>query len=347
MRKKIVIDCRYFGKSGIGQVNKGILDSIGDFSNFVFLGDKSKLGIYYPSVEIINDTSNPFSKKGIILSRGITKIINSNLCFLTPAYIVPFGIKVPIYTNVLDCLFFDEKETNNGYFDFLIKKEIYKRAIRKSKKIFTISNFSKERIKSIFKCKKEVIVLRLGLSKDIIEYKKKHFQKMQKENSIIFVGNIKKHKGLDTLISAFKIAREKDKYLKLYIIGNVDGLRTTLNLDNNLEKENIFIKKGINNETMFELISKCKYLVQPSRYEGMGLPPLEALYLETNVILNDLQVFHEFYDNNLNVTYFKLNDSKDLANKILETKDYVLDDSFFSNFDYKNSVNKIFKIISK
>ena len=217
----------------------------------------------------------------------------------------------------------------------------------RSKLVFTISNFSKSRIQNIFHVKDEKLkIITSGcLSKDIIEYKKNHSLVQNKENSIIFVGNIKKHKGIDTLISAFLLARESDPALKLYIIGNTDGLRTTYNLNEDLLKDSILIKKNLANHDMFDLISKCKYLVLPSRYEGMGLTPLEALYLGTNVILNDIGVLHEFYDNNENVTFFSTNNVEDLASKINITPKYVVNDRFFERFDYKITKEVIFSYL--
>ena len=344
---KIVIDSRYYGKSGIGQTNRGILDSIDDFSNIILLGDKEKFK-GYKDVEIIDNKTNPFSRQGLFLSKEELNIINKSKCFFSPAYIVPFGIKIPIYTTMHDCIFFDEDDSTNGFFDKLIKKIIYKRTILRSKLVFTISNFSKSRIQSIFHVKDEKLkIITSGcLSKDIIEYKKSHSLVHNKENSIIFVGNIKKHKGLDTLISAFLLARESNPTLKLYIVGNTDGLRTTYNLNEDLLKDSILIKKNLANHEMFDLISKCKYLVLPSRYEGMGLTPLEALYLGTNVILNDIEVLHEFYDNNENVTFFSTNSVEDLANKINTVSVYKSNDSFFERFDYHKTLDSIFKIIN-
>lgn len=57
-------------------------------------------------------------------------------------------------------------------------------------------------------------------------------------------------------------------------------------------------------------------MVQPSLYEGFGIPPLEALALGTNVIVSDIEVFREVYTQ-MNIIFFKLNDKNDLSKKIL------------------------------
>ena len=345
---KIVIDSRYFGKSGIGQTCKGILDNIQSFENIILLGNKEVLSKKYPKATIIDNNSNPFSRKAFFLTKKEKKIINASKCFFSPAYIVPYGIKTNIVTIIHDCVFFDEKETTNNIFDKFIKKHCYKRAINKSKIVFTISNFSKSRIKDLFRIddKKLKMIISGCLSKDIIEYRNENTLPSSKENSIVFVGNIKKHKGLDTLLEAFKIAKTKDSSLKLYIIGNIDGLRSKLNLSHNFDLKDVFVQKNVKNHELFEIISRCKYLVQPSRYEGMGLTPLEALYLKTNVVLNDIPVFHEFYEKNCNVEFFKLNDSSSLSKLILNIPKYTDQEEFFNYFDYKKTVKTILETIN-
>ena len=61
-------------------------------------------------------------------------------------------------------------------------------------------------------------------------------------------------------------------------------------------------------------------LVQPSLYEGFGMPPLEALNLNTDVVLSDIPVFKEIY-NNFPVIFFKSEDSSSLAQTLLTNWD--------------------------
>jgi len=58
-------------------------------------------------------------------------------------------------------------------------------------------------------------------------------------------------------------------------------------------------------------------LVQPSLYEGFGLPPLEAMVLGTPALISDILVFKEIY-NDFPVTFFKTGDAIDLKNKMIE-----------------------------
>ena len=66
-----------------------------------------------------------------------------------------------------------------------------------------------------------------------------------------------------------------------------------------------------------EKLSKAKFLIQPSLYEGFGLPPLQALYSNTNVILSDIEVFKEIYEG-FPVTFFKSECVEDLTEKMIQ-----------------------------
>ena len=68
-----------------------------------------------------------------------------------------------------------------------------------------------------------------------------------------------------------------------------------------------------------ELLSYLKnadLLVQPSLYEGFGIPPLEAMSLGTPALISDIPVFKEIYES-FPVTYFKTEDSDDLCIKLI------------------------------
>lgn len=339
--KKIIIDCRYLGMSGIGRVLEGyILNLDNTKADFYFLGSVEKLNSYGITENIIADNNSPVSKKGMFIS----KQINSFDAFLTPNFIIPFGVKIPVYTLIHDLMFLDFLDTTNGFVDKKIKKYFYKRCLKKSKKIFTVSNFTKERIYHFFpKYKKDITVVYNGLSKSIIEYKEKHVAE-PKENFIIFVGNIKKQKGLINLLQAV----EKINSYDLYIVGNKDNFRTVDDSINcYLDNERIHFTGRIPDDEMYTLISKARYLVQPSLYEGFGLPPLEALFLGTKPIISDISIFKEIY-NELDVVYFKAGDSDSLMEELNKKPNPVVEtteNQIHTRFNFKSSIELIIKEI--
>ena len=139
---KIAIDCRYLGKSGIGRVCEGIIDNL-DYSahTFYLIGNKDKLKNYSNAI-IIDDTTNPYSTKGLL--KFNKKRINRECdCLILPNFLIPLGLKLPIHTVMHDLIFLDVKETVNGKIDYFIKKTLLKRCMKKSKTIACVSNFTK------------------------------------------------------------------------------------------------------------------------------------------------------------------------------------------------------------
>ncbi len=344
MSKTVVIDSRYFGKSGLGQANKHFLDYAPKGYEITIIGSESVLKPLYPNFKIINDCSNPFSKKGLFFSKDAAKAIKEADAFLSPAYMLPFNTKNKNTATIIhDCVFFDVPDICNGKLDLLIRKFFYRRALRKSKWVFTVSNFSKERIQAIFGYD-NAIALKNGLPSDIIEYKKKEHA-VEKKPYFIYVGNLKAHKGLDVLIDAFNLYKKSGGKSSLYIVGNDEGMKSYVKLKTN--DEDVIIKKNVSDPELFSLVEEAQALIQPSRYEGFGLTPLEALYLGTPVIINDIPVFHEVYDTT-SAVFFKHSSAEDLATKLADDLPSAkLPDGFLDKYNAEKLVSTVFDKIKE
>ncbi|MGL5901822.1 MAG: glycosyltransferase family 4 protein, partial [Cetobacterium sp.] len=203
---KIAIDCRMYSSSGIGTYIREILPYMLETNNkFLLIGNSEELKEFktLKNVEIQECKIPIFSPREVFLFP--VKKINECDIFYTPNYNIPGGIKISIYSTIHDVIFLDMPELTSKL-GYLIRKIFYKRAYYLSKTIFTVSNFSKKRIEYHLGKNKEVVVTYNGVSKHILEddgiiYEKKDY--------IIFVGNIKKHKGLKALLLAYKEAKKE------------------------------------------------------------------------------------------------------------------------------------------
>lgn len=333
---KIAIDCRYLGLSGIGRYLVGILENLPQEHQYLFYGDETKIRNFGLKGEIVDTKLSPFSPKALFSS---VKEINKCDCFFTPNFIFPFGIKTKIYATIHDVIFLDDRETTNGYLDYRIKKYLLKRATKKSATIFTVSNFSKNRILHHFPKTKNIVITYTGLSKNVLAAK--DYAKITKENYVVFVGNLKKNKNIITLLKAFAIAREKDSTLKLFIVGSNNHKTNDEELGKYLNTPGVEFTGRIDDADLFRLISQAKYLVQPSIYEGFGLPPLEAMYLGTVPIISSIEVFKEIYSA-YPVVFFT--DINDLALKLLQEPGAISSD-FNTQYTFKEVVNRIFSTL--
>lgn len=321
--KKIVVDCRYLGLSGIGRYLEGLLDNF-DFNKYEYiLWGKKELVEKYKNCKYIYDSLSPFSAKSLFKSP--TKEINKADILFTPNFIIPYGIKIRCDIILHDVIFLDMPELSNGLKDTLIKKHLIRRGVSKATTIYTVSNFTKERIIHYFKnVENKINVIYADVSNSFKEYDKK----FAKENYVIFVGNLKENKGLRYLLEAFNEIND----LKLIIVGTKENYRSYDKTIIDLYNSKIEFTGYISDEELKEKIAKARFLIQPSTYEGFGLPPLEAMYLGTKPIISDIEVFKEVY-NGFDVIYFENKNSKDLTLKI-KNSDFNL------NFDKSKALIK-------
>lgn len=287
---KLAFDCRYIGRSGIGRVCEGILDALDfDAHEFYLIGRPDQLA-KYEKAKIIVDETDPYSLAGL---RSFDKKLNK-LCdaLIIPNFLVPFGVKIPVHTVMHDLAFLDVRETTRGFVDKTIKKILLKRCMKKSETVACVSAFTLSRCEYYYKkLAGKCYVNYNGVSGGVFEYAARHAAADEKGNYIVFVGNVKPHKGLSTLLLAFSKLSDGTT---LKIIGEKDKFLTGLELDESAYESVVFTGK-MNDEALFAEIRNARYLVLPSKYEGFGLPPLEALVLGTQPIVSDIPVFREVY----------------------------------------------------
>lgn len=303
---KIAIDARYVGRSGLGRVCEGILDHF-DYArhDVTLIGDEDKLK-KYTAARIVGDKTDPYSVKGLF---SYPKKLNGECdALIVPNFLIPFGVKIPVYSVMHDLMFLDEDCLTRGMADKAVKRYLLRRCMKKSAKIACVSQFTLSRCavhfpKWVGKC----FVDYQGLSQNILSCPP---QKAEKRNTVVFVGNVKPHKGVQTLLEAFAMTEG----LTLKIIGKRDHFVTGLSLDETAYR-NVQFTGVISDDELFDEIASAKYLVQPSRYEGFGIPPLEALWLGTQPIVSDIEVFREVYGK-LPVVFFRQGDAASLAQKL-------------------------------
>lgn len=323
----LAVDCRMCGKSGIGAFIDGILPHLAASGNkLLLLGlDASHKIPSVPqsvyeaeNVSLLPCNIGAFSvKETFFFPRALAKKINDCDAFISPYCNIPSGIHIPVYCTIHDIVFLDVALA--GKLGTLARKWFYKHAIRKSRGIFTVSEFSKQRIQEKLDCKKPVFVVHSSVP----EYLQSPLNPLPaKTDTIIFIGNIKRHKGLHTLVPAFEMLREECKKNKLplprlVIIGEKNNFRTQDSELQSLETaDGVEFTGFVTNEKLKLLLSEARILVQPSLYEGFGLPPMEALSCGTKAIVSDIAVFKEVYAG-LPVTFFRTENTTDLAEKML------------------------------
>jgi len=312
---KIAIDCRYIGKSGIGTYSLNMVRSISRYNEHYLL-----LLVTEPIPELLALPNvcqkvcgmAPFSLRELFCFDWSE--VNNCDVFLSPYFNLSLGIKIPTYITIHDVIFMDLPYlvSKTGYW---FRKYYLKWAIWRSEVIFTVSGFSRKQIISHFGNKKPIVVVSNVVADKI---KISPAVNLEKEDYFIFVGNVKRHKGLSTLLEAFKKAKKEGLTSTLKIVGETESFRTKdAEIASKLEGlSDVEFTGRVSDEDLITLISKARALVQPSLYEGFGIPPMEALYLGTHAIISDIEPLREIYQN-LPVSFFKVKNSDDLCELLL------------------------------
>lgn len=114
------------------------------------------------------------------------------------------------------------------------------------------------------------------------------------EGYFLYIGNLEIRKGTDLLLRAYKDYWEKGGRRFLYLAGKIRE-DAVLKLLDEIKQElpSIRYLGYVSQEEKEELLSKCSCFVFPSRAEGFGIPPLEAMYYRKPIITSNLSIFEE------------------------------------------------------
>lgn len=211
---------------------------------------------------------------------------------------------------------------------------LFKNAVRRGKKIITVSNFSKKEIENWYKIKDVEIVP--DSFEHIYEIKEDNNilgkLKLEKDKYFFTLGTIQKNKNIEWILNV-----AKNNPRETFVI---TGYKNQKNIE--FELENVIYTGYLNDKEIKTLMKNAKSYIMPSFYEGFGLPPLEAFGLKTPVIVSDIPVMHEIFENE--VTY--INPYKydiDLEKiKISENQEKIL-----KKYSWKKSADKTLEIIRK
>lgn len=316
----ITIDLRMWNSSGIGRYLKNVVPSMvskNDDVEFTLLGKTEELKVFeqYSNATVININLPPFSLQTQLVINSFIPAETDLLWW--PLYNPPINCKHPLITTIFDCYHLDLSYERTRFFKKMYAKFMFRNAIRKSEKILTISQFSKNEIEKNFpNSGKKINVISLGANGlNATETDKSEI--FFKRPFILSVCNIKPHKNLPLLVKAFK-KLHKDVNIDLVLIGKKSGL---LNADRHIFKlakaldDRIHFIEGASDQLIIDAFQQAKIYVFPSLYEGFSLTPLEALHQDCRVLISDIPAHREIFGNSPNL--FSPNNVEELTKKIL------------------------------
>lgn len=163
--------------------------------------------------------------------------------------------------------------------------------IRLSRKVITVSDFSKNEIIRLTGVRdNKIIVIHNAVSRTFNEHDSSTFKK--NERYILTVASLDPRKNLARLVDACNLSGI-GKDIKLVIAGRTDRV-FNMEVSDDIRKHFIGY---VPDEELASLYKNAELFVYPSLYEGFGIPPLEAMSMGCPVILSDIPVFREIFGN--------------------------------------------------
>jgi glycosyltransferase involved in cell wall biosynthesis len=249
--KKILIDDRWAGTGGIGTFAEEV-NKITSFKSADFNG-------------------KPYSPLDC-LKTSIALIGKKDTVVFFPGYIPPLYTAVPYVFTIHDLNHIERKE-NTSILKRLFYKFVIKRGCRNAQFVFTVSEFSRERIINWAGVPgKKVINVGNGVSTDFIptgNVKKIGFE------YFLCVSNRKAHKNeIGTIIAFAQASIPHD--IKLVFTGKRTDILDKIISEYNV-KDRVIFTGFIDADELPAYYRGAKALVFVSFYEGFGLPVIEAM----------------------------------------------------------------------
>ncbi len=237
--------------------------------------------------------------------------------FHAPFFFAPLKCKTPHVVTVYDLMALDDKDFFDGML-WRAKRWFHRRyvpkVIRRADRVICTSKIVGERIQEIFQENIRIHVIPLGL--DAAEWThapspelRREFETLGVSNRyFLHVGRWRPYKDLPTLFAAYRTYLDKTQRQPAGLVccrgGGGNSEERFLDAYNLRDK--VLVLDAPNDEMVIALMQKATALLQPSRYEGFGLPALEAMAAGTPVIackggalpeiIGDAGLLHEIGD---------------------------------------------------
>ncbi len=335
--KIIGIDARMIEMSGIGTYIQHLMGhGIYDYA----LGNEEEIRRYDKQVKVIPYNAPIYSpKEQILFPNKVVKKSGINIMHF-PHYNVPVTYRGKYVVTVHDLTHILLPEFLGSKIKYIYARFLMDQAIRRAIHIFTVSENSKKDIINCFGVNDNKISITYNaIDNDFclkdrteIEYLYQKFNISKEKIKILYVGNLKPHKNLSTLLEALKHIPGDD--FELILVGKAFK---SVDLEEQEKKLGIIDKVKhtglVSKEELVDFYNLADIFVFPSLYEGFGIPPLEAMACGTPVIAANNSAIPEVVGDAAILVDGK--DSMSIANAISLFLDGLVDVADIVNRGYK------------
>jgi glycosyltransferase involved in cell wall biosynthesis len=187
--------------------------------------------------------------------------------------------------------------------------------------VVTVSDFSKEEIRRLYR-RSDVAVTPNAAGAWVTARQRRPASADPLEGAPFFltVGSRAAHKDLGTAYDAFARYRAGGGQALLAVVGSSHRSLADAQTDGDDRHQGVVDLGRVSDEELAWLYGHASAFVFPTRYEGFGIPPIEAQMAGTPVIASDIPVLREVLSDE-SVLRFPPGDSAALARAMAEVDD--------------------------
>lgn len=243
--------------------------------------------------------------------------------------------------------------------NFLFRRSINKAAVKTS-----VSVYSRDRISDWYKIlpanihvvpnAANFILSNCGLSKKEASFEIK--EKFGIENFIFCVSRIEPRKNHLLLLDKYLKLELFKENIPLVFVGkkSIDVLKLNKRINELTEdqKKMFHWYEQVSEEDLIKLYKACKLFVYPSKAEGFGIPPLEAITSGAPVLCSNVSAMKDFYF--FQPYTFDPDDENDFERKLNDTIHNLPDENFiknaseevFNNYSWQRSADIFYNLLN-
>ena len=324
MRKIVTMDARWL-VGGIGTYTRNLLrefhrqENAFDVQAIARTLDSEAIRKFCSDVTLIDAPIYTVREQFLI-----PKATRSSDLLHVPHFNAPLLHRGPLIVSIMDVIHLSSPSYRNNISTFCYARPMLNAVARKAEHVVTVSAFSRQQIVNTLGIpESKISVIPCGVSQEF-------FEPSSPANSIqvarhlgirapylLYVGNLKPHKNVHTLLRAFAQLRKRGAaHYSLVILG--DDTRWKSSVVDKLNRlgiqDSTTIVPHVPQSLLPKLYAAADLLVMPSTVEGFGLPVLEAMACGTPVIASNAASLPEVAGDA--ALYFDPASSEDLALQI-------------------------------
>ncbi len=323
------IDVRMAQHTGIGRYIRGTVSALRNDSSrqrYLLIGNEFSRRYFPPQISFVTTDVPIYSLREQIALPYLARSVD---CLHVPHYNAPLLWKKKLVVTIHDLIHLHFTNHLNSPTARLYARFMFSRVTQRADAIIAVSEYTKkDLIETLGIHPKKITVIHHGLDSDFLATSEKPSDVPQKRSTyFLYVGMLKAHKNVGTLIKAFQGLKKKlgSSSLKLFLIGTPDFKQKIVRkwLEIIAQEPDISLASKVSDSELKNFYRNAIALVFPSLCEGFGFPLLEAMASQTPIIASRVTSTPEVLGETAGL-YFDPQSTFDLQNcmeQILENSD--------------------------